>query len=170
MGLDMYLYETKHLGHWPHQKGKPEYEAAEAVQLAAGFVNPMEKVGGHIELRTCVVRWRKANAVHGWFVANVQSGMDDCGHYEVTLDNLEKLVEDCKLALMDKLFAETAIPPVDGFFFGMNREEPKDEWYRKDLQETVDMLTPIIERSRKVQKESDSPQWDSCYFEYHSSW
>ena len=23
--------------------------------------------------------WRKANAIHGWFVRNVQNGKDDCG-------------------------------------------------------------------------------------------
>ncbi len=36
--------------------------------------------------------WRKANQIHNWFVENVQGGVDDCGHYPVTIAQLEKLL------------------------------------------------------------------------------
>ena len=36
--------------------------------------------------------WRKANAIHRWFVDNVQEGEDDCGEYEVTIKQLKDLL------------------------------------------------------------------------------
>jgi hypothetical protein len=37
--------------------------------------------------------WRKANAIHKWFVENVQGGEDDCGRYEVEQGVLKELRE-----------------------------------------------------------------------------
>lgn len=42
-----------------------------------------------------VAYWRKANAIHKWFVDNVQDGKDDCREYDVDLDNLEELRGTC---------------------------------------------------------------------------
>ena len=42
-----------------------------------------------------VAYWRKANAVHKWFVDNVQGGNDDCREYDIYLDNLVELRETC---------------------------------------------------------------------------
>lgn len=40
--------------------------------------------------------WRKVNAVHNWFVENVQCGEDDCQyHREVTAEDLQKLKSTC---------------------------------------------------------------------------
>lgn len=39
--------------------------------------------------------WRKANQIHNWFVENVQNGVDDCGYYECTEEDLDKLLEIC---------------------------------------------------------------------------
>lgn len=40
--------------------------------------------------------WRKANAIHNWFVENVQDGIDDCRyHKEVTKETLEDLLDTC---------------------------------------------------------------------------
>ena len=44
-----------------------------------------------------VAYWRKANAVHKWFVDHVQDGEDDCEyHREVTREDLEELRNICK--------------------------------------------------------------------------
>lgn len=43
--------------------------------------------------------WRKANAVHAWFVKNVQGGVDDCGQYPVRRQKLEELSELCQRVL-----------------------------------------------------------------------
>lgn len=37
--------------------------------------------------------WRKANAIHNFFVNNVQDGVDDCGTYHVPLEAFEELSE-----------------------------------------------------------------------------
>lgn len=40
--------------------------------------------------------WRKANAIHNWFVEHVQDGIDDCRyHNEVTKELLEELLDTC---------------------------------------------------------------------------
>ena len=41
--------------------------------------------------------WRKANQIHHWFVENVQDGEDDCGDYEVSVEQLKYLLDICKL-------------------------------------------------------------------------
>lgn len=46
-----------------------------------------------------VVYWRKANAIHKWFVDNVQYGEDDCDNYEVSKENIESLLNICKEVL-----------------------------------------------------------------------
>lgn len=43
--------------------------------------------------------WRKANAIHRWFVQNVQGGVDDCGTYIVTREQLEQLKATCEQVL-----------------------------------------------------------------------
>jgi hypothetical protein len=57
------------------------------------------------EVKTIIVEaayWRKANAIHGWFVDKVQEGVDDCGEYNVTLEQLQDLVALCKEILSNK--------------------------------------------------------------------
>lgn len=44
-----------------------------------------------------VAYWRKANQIHNWFVQNVQEGVDDCNYYEVSKDNLERLLKICRV-------------------------------------------------------------------------
>ena len=44
--------------------------------------------------------WRKANAIHNWFVENVQDGEDDCDyHREVTKEDLQELIDTCTKVL-----------------------------------------------------------------------
>lgn len=45
--------------------------------------------------------WRKANAIHNWFVENAQDGEDDCDRYEVSKEQLEELLDICKELLQD---------------------------------------------------------------------
>lgn len=54
-----------------------------------------EKKYGSLGLWDGVAYWRKANAIHNWFVENIQNGVDDCGTYEVTKEKLEELLHTC---------------------------------------------------------------------------
>lgn len=107
---------------------------------------------------TQVAYWRKANAIHGWFDNLKENGLDNCEDVTVTVPMLVKLRDTCYEVLTkhDEETAMDLLPPTEGFFFGSNNI---DEWYWKDVQETYDVLTNIIESSNE----------DDLY-EYHAWW
>ena len=43
-----------------------------------------------------VGKWRKSNQIHKWFVDNIQNGVDDCGRYVITRQDIIKLKELCE--------------------------------------------------------------------------
>jgi hypothetical protein len=43
--------------------------------------------------------WRKANAVHHWFVMNVQGGVDECQPSDVSREKMQELLETCRKVL-----------------------------------------------------------------------
>lgn len=54
----------------------------------------------YTQIEDDVMYWRKANAIHQYFVNRVQHGEDDCGlHDEVTQQILEELRDKCKAVL-----------------------------------------------------------------------
>lgn len=54
----------------------------------------------HRRIMEQVAYWRKANAIHDWFVEHVQDGVDDCDyHNEVTKEILEELLDTCERVL-----------------------------------------------------------------------
>lgn len=88
-----------------------------------------------------VAYWRKNNAIHQWFVDNVQDGIDDCDyHNEVTPEHLEKLIGLCAKVLTNREMADRLLPTQDGFFFGGLEY---DEWYFKGIAETVNTLVDV---------------------------
>ena len=97
MGLDMYL--TKRIGIYAmYEFEKIDgtiFITKDGVQVPINF----NKVSSISEQ---AAYWRKANAIHKWFVDHCQNGTDDCGEYEVTLDQLRELVKTCKAVLKDK--------------------------------------------------------------------
>ena len=113
-----------------------------------------------------VIEWRKANAIHNWFVENVQDGNDDCGRYPVSVDKLKDLRSACRNAMQcydERNIEDTAMwmPTQDGFFFGST---DYDEWYREDLQRTFDACNNLI----RTIESPDRKDWLSV--EYESSW
>lgn len=115
-----------------------------------------------LEYACNIAYWRKANAIHMWFVHNVQKDVDDCGYYKVTKAVLEKLVADCKKALEkfdQHKFSELKriMPTQSGFFFG---SVEYDEYYRRQLEITIEKITAILEET----------DFEKYSIEYHSSW
>lgn len=91
----------------------------------------------HVRVTESIGYWRKANAIHKWFVENVQEGVDDCGfHREVTKEDLEELRDICHEVLCDPDLAEELLPTQGGFFFGSTQY---DEWYILDLKNTIEI-------------------------------
>lgn len=96
--------------------------------------------------------WRKANAIHGWFVNNIQDGIDNCREYYVSKEKLGTLLEAVKEVLkgcdLEKKKvknikkAKELLPPTEGFFFG---GYDFDEWYISDLLETKEIIGKALE-------------------------
>lgn len=153
MGLDMYLNKRTYVKNWDHMEPHELTVAAISGPRAVG-VKP-ERIS-YVEEE--VLYWRKANAIHAWFVANVQNGVDECQTSEVSREQLAELAALCRQVLADPTQAEELLPPQSGFFFGSTEI---DEWYLKDLQRTADSLDALLAEPE--------PQFGSTY-QYEASW
>ena len=150
--------------------------------------------------RGIAVCWRKANAVHKWFVNNIQGGNDDCGTYEVSVEDLARLHDTCKEVLEstrlvdaeiqngtingkpnivkgkkleDPSKAKELLPTAAGLFFG---SQDYDQYYWWDLEHTVDAISKALEN---LVPAGDPMGWHVVHkdepgwfvkFEYTSSW
>jgi hypothetical protein len=145
MGLDMYLYARQFAFN-----GFKNQELYNKIVQEAPFALDTASV------QVQVAYWRKANQIHKWFVDHVQDGNDNCEEYRVTRDQLQLLVDNCKLVLMNKEEAPNLLPPQEGFFFGSYEY---DEFYWQDIQDTIEQLEKILNEYPE--------EWD---FQYQSSW
>ena len=100
--------------------------------------------------------WRKANAIHAWFIDNVQDSQDNCGDYDVTREQLTELLNTVNTVLSDLSKAKALLPTRQGFFFGFY---DYDDWYIENLNDTV----KIIEKALTLVEEG----WTISYY---SSW
>jgi len=147
MGLDMYLEKEYSL--WDSN------EAEKKEKILAMFPE-LKRKPQYIKVSIEVIYWRKANAIHSWFVNYVQ-GEDDCGRYDVTCEELKELLGTVKRVLADKSLAERLLPTQEGFFFGGTEY---DEYYFSDLENTQKSLEEVI----------SAPDFGSAEYYYHSSW
>lgn len=102
MGLDMYLKASRYLSHYDHQvredassEAKGEHAKAEAVLKAADMGDAFENNNSVVVVST-IGYWRKANAIHNWFVNNVQDGKDECQEAYVSREQLKELLGICQ--------------------------------------------------------------------------
>jgi len=112
-----------------------------------------------------VIYWRKANQIHNWFVMNIQKGKDDCGVYEVSINQLKDLLETIDLVLKTKIirkgnlhnYSKKLLPTTSGFFFG---SVDYDEDYINTLKVTKQQLTKFIKLNQdRVMKITYSSSW-----------
>lgn len=150
MGLDMSLYRLQYIRNWNY----PNANRFEVNVTKNG--EPMEIMGDPSYLKSQVMYWRKANAIHRWFVDNCQEGRDDCRTYEVHIPQLKELLEIITKVLENNDLAHDLLPTGSGFFFGSTEY---DEWYFKDLAETKEVLEELIKNDNH-----------DVFYEYRSSW
>ena len=103
MGLDMYLegsfstrayerptdqdYADMREGKEVKIKKSPEFEDAIA---AIGFEDaPIDYAYNHFTYVFPIITWRKANAIHKFFVDTCQNGNDNCQRHYVSRENLD---------------------------------------------------------------------------------
>lgn len=143
MGLDMYLTAHHYL----------PYNNARTVNTIKKLCPSMPGTPSAIEFDVCY--WRKANAIHQWFVQHVQGGVDDCKEYDVPMQSLRELVDLCIEVRGDGALAPSLLPTQSGFFFG---DVEYGEAYMADLEHTIKTLTPLITLKNPL------------FLSYHSSW
>ena len=134
-------------------------EQYQELLKSAGFRNGDLPHSNFATINIEAMYWRKVNAVHDWFVREVQGGEDDCGTYRVSREQLQELVSLCNKVLLaaDEETAQELLPTASGFFFGGTDYE---EYYYEGLSWTVEGLTKILQ----------NPAFDSMEFYYSSSW
>jgi len=183
MGLDMYLegsfstpsyirptdadYEARQEGKELIIKRSPELEDA---LNAIGFQDaPIDHAYNHMTYVFPIITWRKANAIHKFFVDTCQEGNDNCQRHYVSRGDLEELLEAINTILAVKtpvareLKAEELLPTDnEGCFFG---SKEYDDWYFQDLKRTKATLDKLFEYE-------DNAEAGKCFdsFYYQSSW
>lgn len=164
-----YLY----LPRWAHSGGDEVARSNQVAELARllPFVTDESSGGGiavdgdHLVAHVCAVYWRKANAVHAWFVKNCQADVDDCESYPVHPEQLAQLRAQALEAVGayvagKKDEAAALLTPTSGFFFGST---DVDEWYLEDLRHTASEIERVI-------RLATDPALAGVEFAYHSSW
>lgn len=168
MGLDMYLNKKTYIGNQYRKTGELVTVTVPKNQDGVLFPTGVIKNERVTEITEQVAYWRKANAIHSWFVENVQDGQDDCREYQVTTEQLSELIDICKktiayvtsLPKIEKKYLdwnkkehtlivydvkdddEVDLPTQEGFFFGGT---DYDDWYVNSLQDTIDQLQPLLD-------------------------
>lgn len=154
MGLDMYMSVRKYVNRidfsqdYDKSEGymdEPKFTSVIEATDMAQFLEPEDSVGLYVEVP--VMYWRKANAIHKWFVDERADGVDNCQPIPVNVSHLEELLGLCDKALANRENAHKYLPTTEGFFFGGIEY---DEWYFDGLEYTqrrLRELIPMMERS-----------------------
>ena len=154
MGLDSYLTKKTYIGaNYEHRNVKGKINITiegKPVKIDFSKISYIEEQVGY---------WRKANAIHKWFVENCQGGVDDCGQYSVNHEQLKELHSICQKVLKtkgNKKLAKELLDTQDGFFFGGT---DMDEYYYLDIEYTADMIFKALLTSEQYSE-----------FYYQASW
>lgn len=168
MGLDMYLRARKYVSDYGYQDAieRDQFEGIlSAINLDRDDICE-ETPSAYVEVG--VAYWRKANAIHNWFIENLADGVDNCEPVYVNRKDLVTLrdlmddvlrVKDMQEANPDEALptAEDILPTVGGFFFG---DTEYDDWYWMQVEYTRDRLATILA----------NPKFADFDFEYRASW
>ncbi len=149
MGLDMYLSKKTFVRNYRDDGG---YQVQVTKDGQPTDIDP-KRIAYVVEE---VGYWRKANAIHRWFVDNVQSGEDDCKEYYVNGQQLKELLTDCQQVLEAPSLAKEILPTTSGFFFGCIEY---DDGYFDDLRQTVEIIQKCLNGDNK-----------SADYYYQASW
>lgn len=183
MGLDMYLNRKTYVQNWSFMKPEELHTITVTKDgKPVDYIDPTRIA--YIEEQ--VGYWRKANAIHKWFVDNCQDGVDDCRNAYVSTEQLEELLD-----LVTKVLDSLKLAPgkvSNGYTYDkdgrhdiledgqvvVNHEiaakhlptasgfffggTDYDEYYIQDLEHTKEILTKVLEEPNKGE------------FYYHSSW
>jgi hypothetical protein len=149
MGLDMYLERHYYVQNWDHNPPEQQYE----VTVMRGG-KPYAISGKTTYVISEIAYWRKANAIHNWFVQHCADGVDDCNPIYVGPDGLRSLLEDVRKVRAKPSLAPKLLPTTAGFFFGST---DYGEDYMQDLIDTEKIIESAL-----------ADEGGDVY--YHASW
>lgn len=158
MGLDMYLYASQHISSmFAKEKDIETIHKIPGLMGADAVMSEIVQQSANLRIQLEIAYWRKANAIHQFFV-NLAGGKDDCRDIYVSYENLQDLVNRCEQILENKDVekAKELLPTQSGFFFGSTEY---DDWYFETLADTKETLSKILKNS--------PDDWD---FYYCASW
>ena len=142
----MYLSAKRYLFSFnEHDKALADKIDAEVGASSLGHTN---------EIRKEAFYWRKAWAIHHWFVMNAQRGEDDCKEYWVERYQLQELLDILKKVDKNPSLAEDILPL-------QSDDDEGKEWELDQIRRTIPALDKLIN------DESLKEKWD---FYYSSSW
>lgn len=186
MGLDMYLHRKENV------YGKPAIEIKKANDLPLQEENPDFE---WVQLTTQCAYWRKANAIHKWFIDNCGGGDADKRVMDVSLEALKELLRVCKKVLRSINLVDGKVS--NGYTIRTNSDGQLEKLYNfvdgsvvedaticKKLLPTcfgfffgstdydeyyVECITDTIAQLESVIKDAERTKKDVC-FEYFASW
>jgi len=170
MGLDMFLSSKLYIGaNHEHNKVSGKIELTRDGQPLDIDLSRLR------EMVFAEAYWRKANAIHKWFVDNVQEGVDKCQESYVSEEQLIDLRDTCQQVLdrsklvkgqvqngyifkdgetipnleEGELLADTSLAeellPTTSGFFFGSTEY--SQWYIQDLRDTVEQIDAVLKRN-----------------------
>lgn len=161
-----------YLSYWQHEDNQTRQQAL--ATLHAAGLTPLasgESSGGDLSMTDQGLRvqitslyWRKANAIHAWFVENCQDGVDECQvSDDIDYELLASLAATCTKAVEaydagDFNKAGQLLTPTSGFFFGSTEI---DSWWADDVRKTAVNLERMVTKAIEI---------GGVSFQYHSSW
>lgn len=124
------------------------------------------------------IYWRKFNALHNWFVNNVQDGDDNCQPHSVSIENIQEILQILiKIKTANDAYKEgrldegdrdkickDLLPPTEGFFFG---NTDLDDYYFDDVEYSITEFQRVLSEYES-EKDKKSEYFDEYY--YQSSW
>ena len=148
MGLDQYLTAKKYIAKWSYGDGYKDrwvtQEFQDALPMDAPDITQYSQFAG-ISIEYPVGYWRKANAIHNFFVQEIGGGVDECQEMWIDRDVLVDLRERCSWVLqaedMEEMAKEMGLETVSGFFFG---DTEYGDWYKDDLRLTIDICDHVL--------------------------
>lgn len=126
----MYLSKKTYVKNWDHFP--PERRTKVTVKLA-GKPHPHIDPKKVTYITEEVGYWRKANAIHKWFVDHCQDGRDECQEAYVDQSQLQELLDTCILVRDNSRLEDGLVK--NGYTF---TEDMKKKWFEEKGQVIVD--------------------------------
>jgi hypothetical protein len=145
MGLDQYLSAKKTFSN--SQWGKDEERRIHAeIVSAVDASSILEADHPYVVVEITVAYWRKARAIHDWFLSNCVYANNAGYSFHVTRDELWALHDLCVvipfgLAVHGDEYADSRIPNPSWFGGG---DEKYGDWYKESLKYTADVIFKLL--------------------------